>query len=171
MEVDSSLGSIWVCSSVREKATRETHRSRLIAGDHGVQRPTERGRERVCVGGWVGSTIWDQMHKPVTRETECLRLATVCVSLHLCVQREDLGTHTSLGSCVPRSQKLESLGSRGSYCTDRVSEPHCWRTHLADVYLFPLMHLHPHQPQWGREWGHMCWDLFSAECFSLFWPV
>lgn len=91
------------------------------------------------------------MHKPVTGETECQRLVTEGihsagdrVSLHLCVQREDLGTCTSLGSSVPRCQKLESLGSRGSYNTDRMSEP-CWRDPSSCVYLFPLMHLHPYQ--------------------------
>lgn len=93
----------------------------MIARDHGVQRLTE--KEFVCVCLCV--TIRDQMHKPVTGETECQKLVTEGihsagdrVSLHLCVQREDLGTCTSLGSSVPRCQKLESLGSRGSYYTD-----------------------------------------------------
>lgn len=180
MDVDSSFGCIWVCSSVRETATGGTQRSRLIARHHGVQRPTEREREweRVCMcvsvslcnnlrpdaqashwGDWVSRTgYW--------KDPQCRCL---CVSASMCA-KEDLGTCTSLGSCVPRCQKLESLGSRGVYCIDSVSLT-AGGTHLAYVYLFTLMNLYPYQAQGLRGWGHMCWDFFGAECFYSFWSV
>lgn len=145
-------------------------------GSRDQLRERENERESVCVsvslcnnlrpdaqashwGDWVSRIgYW--------KDPQCRCL---CVSASVCA-KEDLGTCTSLGSCVPRYQKLESLGSRGVYCIDSVSLT-VGGTHLAYVYLFTLMNLYPYQAQGLRGWGHMSWDFFGAECFYSFWSV
>lgn len=122
-------GQGWLLETMESRdQLREKERERVGKWGKEIQKE----REFVCVCLCFCVTIWEQMHKPVTGETVSKtgywrdpqgRCLCVSASLHLCMcmQREDLGTCTSLGNCVPRCQKLESLGSRGSYCTDRVS--------------------------------------------------
>lgn len=127
----------------------------------------EREKVRVCVSD-PQSTHWGLDWVSKTGYRRAPQCRCLCVSAFVCTEG-GLGAGTSLGICVLSCQKLESLGSRRSYCTDQVSEPHLSLTvvgtHLANVYLLLLMHLHPYQARGIRGWGHRCWDFFWCWVF------
>lgn len=126
MEVDSSVRCIWVCSSVRETVAHSDAQRAQGPRAQGWLLETwgEREKKRVCVSD-APATHWGDWASE-TGSWRALQCRCLCVSAPVCAGG-GAGDWYQPWSCVPSCQELESLGSRGSYCTDRASEPRCWR--------------------------------------------
>lgn len=142
---------------------------------------TDWERERESVYVWVITRVY-HLHGQASHWVNCLRLVVgaihsvgVAVCLCPCVRKGTWGSVPALEVACP------DASNKGDWDPVAASAQIVWAQLLKGstlcicICIFPLMDLHPYQPQRATRWGHSptcaVWFFMSDEYLCLFWAV